>query len=583
MKYIRNIITMILTAAVVLTGIWNNTATGAAAQKTIIRLNKTTVRLKEGAKTTLKVKTENVQKIKSAKWSVKNKKIATITKKGMVTGKKAGKTTVTCKVSYLAKGAKKSKSKTLKANVTVTAAQSPENTTTPAPAETEAPVQTEPPKPAETENPIQTASPKPEPAETVSPSAEPTKIPDTPDNFSMTALEFASKLGAGINAGNSLESFRLDSADSSPYIEGAAGLALESSWGCPDINTEYIKGIKAAGFSTVRIPVSYTNHVITTTNTDGSKTYAIDSIWFDRVQQVVDYAIAEDLYVIINIHHDGADMATGDIINLYGGEQGSWLSPLNNSGEAYQQMESKFTSLWKQIAVRFKNYSNRLIFEDMNEYHHGYGNPETAWITAQNNLHQASVDTIRSTGGNNEGRYLVIPGYNTNIDHTINYLKMPKDIAKNQSQHNGNTVGHLLTAVHYYDPYTYAADNPSENTWGNGSGNESTWANEAYLENQMLKMKNTFTDQGIPVILGEYGAPEHTATDADTDTKYRTYFYASVVKNAVKNGLVPIAWDNGTSYQLLSRQSGSVTQESIVNAIIKYTKEPDAAIAKPWE
>ena len=76
MKYIRNIITMILIAAVVLTGIWNNTATGAAAQKTIIRLNKTTVRLKEGAKTTLKVKTENVQKIKSAKWSIKNKKIA---------------------------------------------------------------------------------------------------------------------------------------------------------------------------------------------------------------------------------------------------------------------------------------------------------------------------------------------------------------------------------------------------------------------------------------------------------------------------------------------------------------------------
>lgn len=601
MKYVKKYLVMLLSAAMIFAGT-GSTITASAAVKTVIRLNKTSVTVREGSKKTLKVTTKNVQKIKSAKWSVKNKKVATVTQRGSVKGIRIGKTTVTCKVSYLPKGAKKSKSKTLKAAVTVTA-KKPADTATPKPAgtatpdqteepiQTEAPIQTEEPTqteaPAQTEEPTQTTAPIPGetkgPEATVPPSEEPTPVPDSPDNFDMTALEFASKLGVGINAGNSLDSFNLGSADSGPYMEGSAGLALETSWGCPKINADYIKGIKAAGFTTVRIPVSYVNHVKTVTGDDGTKTYTIDETWLNRVQQVVDYAMGEDLYVIINIHHDGGDTSTGDVINLYNGEQGTWLSPLNHSGEAYQQMEAKFTGLWKQIAVRFKDYSNHLMFEDMNEYHHGYDNPEAVWITAQNNLHQAFVDVVRSTGGNNEGRYLIIPSYNTNIDHAVKYLEMPTDISKNQSQYNNNTVGHLLTEVHYYDPYTYAADNPSDNVWGSGSGSASTWANEAYLENQMKKMKDKFVDRGIPVILGEYGAAEHTAIDKDTDAKYRTYYYANVVKGAVKNGLVPIAWDNGTSFQLISRQNGSVTQSSIVEAVIRQAKTPDAAIAEPWE
>lgn len=394
------------------------------------------------------------------------------------------------------------------------------------------------------------------------------------------ALQFASKLGAGINIGNSLDA---NSRPNNLYLSGSAGLSLETSWGNPQkISREFIHAIREAGFKTIRLPVTYLNHVKKET-VNGQVTYTIDAEWLNRVKEIVDWALAEDLYIIINIHHDGADDSSGDVLNEYGGEQATWLSPLNHSGDAYAQMEAKFVSLWEQIATTFRDYPEQLLFADMNEFHHGYNAPQQTWCKAQNNLHQAFVDTVRATGGENKSRYLVVPGYNTNIDHTVSNLVVPTDIEENQSEYGVNAVGHLIVEVHYYDPYTYAADNPSDSVWGDGSGNNSaSWANESYLEDQMKKMKKAFVDKGIPVIIGEFGAPVHTANgiDTDTDRAYRTYYYSCVVKAAAQYGIVPIAWDNGTSYQLISRD-GYISQPEIIKAIIQYTETPSTGITKP--
>lgn len=611
----------------------------AKKQKATLKFKKAAITLQQGKKTTVKLKKTKIKKVKIKKWSIKNKKIAKVTKKGVVTGLRAGKTKLTCKVKYLAKGTKKYKNKTLTCKITITAPTSangagsssgtnggnpstnPGNTLAPDasanPGNTEnpdgtmAPDQTQKPDnttaPEGTENPDGTTAPdqtqEPEgtktpdqtqkPDNTAAPSSTSTPNPtDAPaPGFGLTPLEFAAQLGAGINIGNSLESnttmeyLEENGYQGSPmkdlYLSGDAGLNLETSWGNPEkISKEFIQGIKAAGFKTIRLPVSYINHVKTEI-VDNKKVYTIDEQWLNRVQEVVDWALAEDLYIIINLHHDGSDNCdeSGNL-NVFGGEQASWLSPVNHSGDAYAQMESKFVSLWTQIATKFKSYSDHLLFADMNEFHHGYNDPETEWCNAQNKLHQAFVDTIRSTGGNNIGRYLIIPGYNTNIDYSIKHLVLPTDCEENQTVVNGNTVGHLIVEVHYYDPYTYAADDPTDTLWGSGAGEgAANWGQEDFLEGQMQKMNTNYIAKGIPVVIGEFGAPEHKI-DKETDRKYRTYYYSCVVKSAVQNGLVPIAWDNGTSYQLLARD-GSVTEQTIVDAIIKYSNDPSAEIVKP--
>lgn len=616
------ILSMLLTTAGSALGI-SPIAEAAKAKKMQITSNvilkcTASVRVQKGKKITLKLKKKNIRKIKGMKWSSKNKNIARITNKGRVTGVRAGKTTITCKLKYLAEGAKKYKKKTLRCKVIVTEKNNikvtpkpqpssavptetpkPDTTMTTAPATTPTPAtgETNPtatPTPATGEtNP--TATPTPAAGETnptATPTASPTKTPATTPTpgAATSALAFASQLGAGINIGNSLDSYDcneyLAENNWAPtrrkeiYISGNEGLKLETSWGNPQkISREFLHGIKTAGFQTVRLPVSYVNHVKTET-VNGKKVYTIDEAWLNRVQQIVDWALAEELFVIINLHHDGADTCDNGNLVVCGNEQATWLSPLNHSGDAYTQMEAKFVSLWTQIATKFVDYSDHLLFADMNEFHHGYNNPETSWCTAQNELHQAFVDTVRNTGGNNRGRYLIVPGYNTNIDHTVKYLTIPTDIAENRTEYNGNTVGHIIVEVHYYDPFTYAGDDPSDTKWGSGAGaGAASWGMEDFLETQMAKMNTHFVKKGVPVIIGEFGAPAHNI-DAETDRQYRTYYYSCVVRAAVRNGINPIAWDNGTTYVLLSRD-GSIAQPSIVEAIIKYTKTPSAEISKP--
>lgn len=358
-------------------------------------------------------------------------------------------------------------------------------------------------------------------------------------DFSKTALEFSKELKIGWNLGNTLDSI----INSGAYVSGNAGLAAETAWGCPKTTEGLIKAVKDAGFNTIRVPVTWTNH------TDPNNDYKIDEVWMDRVEEVVQYCTKNGLYVILNIHHDGNDNPT---------DCKSWLMPNPADEAAKTEMKLRYQKVWEQIATRFKDYSNLVLFSSMNEFHHGYNAPSTAYTKLQNELHQIFVDTVRATKGNNANRYLIVPGYNTNIDQTISGLKLPTDSVEN----------HLMVEVHYYDPYTFATDGNETDQWGSKYGGATaadSWGQEDYLITQLKKMKTAFVDKGVPVIVGEFGAP---AKRNSANEKYRTYYLQYVVKYAVEYGYVPIYWDNGTSYRLFDRGTYAVVYPDIVNGMM---------------
>lgn len=219
----------------------------------------------------------------------------------------------------------------------------------------------------------------------------------TSDFRSLQASQIVSEMGAGWNLGNSLEA-------------SVNGIPSETAWNNPTITPQLIQKVKAAGFKTIRIPVSYLNYI------GSAPGYTINSAWLDRVKAVVDYAYNEGLYVVINIHGDG-----------FNSVQGSWL--LVNSGNQ-TAIKQKYQKVWQQIANKFAGYGERLILESMNEVFDGnYGNPNLAYYANLNAYNQVFVDTVRQTGGNNSARWLLIPGWNTNIDYTAgNYgFVLPTD------------------------------------------------------------------------------------------------------------------------------------------------------------
>lgn len=619
-KYLKRGIAILASMALVTTSLFTGQVSKSqAASKPKLSATKKTMTV--GTKTKLKVKKipSSYKKVK-LKWKSSKKTVATVTSKGVVKAKKKGTAKITCTLSYKTKSGKQKKVKltckvTVKAKSTSSESQGSPNSTAipaatasapigtvvPTSSVTLPPVVTETPTAQATETPIPEATETPTPEATASPavSATPTASPD----FSSGALEFTQKLGAGINIGNNLEVPRtveyLAENGYQPsdipdlYLEGTAGLATETDWNAnKPITKSYVQALKDAGFTTVRIPVSYINHTKITTDATGKRIYTLDSVWMNRVKEVVDYAYDIGMYVIINLHHEGNDNCTGDVLNTYGGEASSWLSPLNSTGDAYTAMEERFTSTWNQIATIFNAYDEHLIFADMNEFHHGYNAPLETWCTAQNKLHQAFVDEVRATGGNNVSRYLIVPGYNTNIDSTAEKLEVPVDIEANNIEVGDHVVGHIIVEVHYYSPYTYAADDPEDYVWGSGTSSTHHFADEDYLVAQMELMKTTFIDKGIPVIIGEYGAPVHYSDRTnkvvyEKDEEFRAYFYGSVVKEATLRGISTVAWDNGgeNSYCFIDRITDTMRDDadSIVEAIMKYTKDPDAAITKPTE
>lgn len=367
---------------------------------------------------------------------------------------------------------------------------------------------------------------------------------DTTSFEDLNQSQIVEAMGLGWNLGNQLESVT----DNVPE---------ETNWGNPVITEKLIQSVKAAGFKSIRIPVSYFAKI------DDDKDYTIDSKWLDRVQEVVDYCIKNDLYAVINIHGDG-----------YNTIDGSWL--LCN-GKNQTEIKKKYKKVWKQIAERFKNYDEHLLFESMNEEFDGsYSEPNKEYYQNINDYNQIFVDTVRKTGDNNTKRWLIIPGWNTNIDYTAgDYgFKLPTDQYRDKSIDKEEQ--RIMISVHYYSPWDFCGgENGVITQWGNEADDPSktsTTCDETYMKNQLNLMKTTFADKGYPVFIGEYGSIGKTSYDSENEY-YRAYFARKLCQLSRKNGCIPMYWDNGYNgvhgFGLFDRTTCEVTQPVIIDAIME--------------
>lgn len=367
---------------------------------------------------------------------------------------------------------------------------------------------------------------------------------DTTSFEDLNQSQIVEAMGPGWNLGNQLESVT----DNVPE---------ETNWGNPVITEKLIQSVKAAGFKSIRISVSYFAKI------DDDKDYTIDSKWLDRVQEVVDYCIKNDLYAVINIHGDG-----------YNTIDGSWL--LCN-GKNQTEIKKKYKKVWKQIAERFKNYDEHLLFESMNEEFDGsYSEPNKEYYQNINDYNQIFVDTVRKTGDNNTKRWLIIPGWNTNIDYTAgDYgFKLPTDQYRDKSIDKEEQ--RIMISVHYYSPWDFCGgENGVITQWGNEADDPSktsTTCDETYMKNQLNLMKTTFADKGYPVFIGEYGSIDKTSYDSENEY-YRAYFARKLCQLSRKNGCIPMYWDNGYNgvhgFDLFDRTTCEVTQPVIIDAIME--------------
>lgn len=312
----------------------------------------------------------------------------------------------------------------------------------------------------------------------------------------------------------------------------------ETYWGNPVVNQQLMNAIAAAGFKSVQIPVTWYQYADSNDN--------IPTFWLDRVKQVVDMARNAGLYVILNTHHDTA-----------------WLIPTTSSQAAADTRLKKF---WTQIATEFKDYDNHLLFAGTNEVHVDYNAPSPENCTVQAGFNQVFVDAVRATGGNNLSRTLIAQGYNTDINNTINVCGAPVP--------NDPTASRLMMEFHYYSPYNFALNDQS-NLWQWGSiatdpAATDSSTNEATVDADFNKLKTTYADKGIPVIIGEYGAI--SKTDLDAAMKYRNYWDQYVAGSAKRHGLASFYWDNGYpdnhQFGLFNRSTGAQYYSTTINLII---------------
>ena len=340
----------------------------------------------------------------------------------------------------------------------------------------------------------------------------------------LTALEATRLMGNGINLGNTLEA-----CDNNVGIKTNTPLSYETHWGQPKTTQAMIDGMKAAGFDTIRIPVAWMTNATHLYEGD----YTIDADYMDRVEEVVRYARKAGMYVIINDHWDGG------WYGMFGSE----------SAETRALAMEAYKGMWQQIAERFRDYSDYLIFESANEELGTRFDENSALYCSDsvvtyltdderyaltNEINQTFVDVVRATGGNNATRFLLIAGYGTNIDQTCDdRFQMPKDTA----------VSKLMVSVHYYDPWSYcgASSAASATKWGKVSDYE-------YMDQQLAKMTK-FTEAGYGVVIGEYGALPCSDGLKDNTLAYHTAFLDACTKYDLTNCL----WDCSGLYKRVSQ------------------------------
>lgn len=323
------------------------------------------------------------------------------------------------------------------------------------------------------------------------------------------AVALARKLGMGWNLGNQMDAH-------------ANGVANETCWGNGLATQATFTKLAATGITTVRIPITWLGRV------GAAPDYQIDEAWLNRVAELVGFAKNAGLNTIINIHHDGADSA-------------HWLDIKNAAiNEAKnEEVKAQIAAMWTQIAEKFKNEGDYLIFESFNEVHDGgwgWGANRTdggKQYATLNQWNQTFVDAVRAVGGENTTRYLAVPGYCTNPDLTISEFVMPTDA----------TSDRLIVAVHFYDPYEYTL-NAKYSEWGHTGKDKESGGDESNVTNIFGKLKKAFIDKNIPVYIGEMGCVHRSSERAES---FRKYYLEYVCKAAIDHGMAPIYWDNGSA------------------------------------
>lgn len=337
----------------------------------------------------------------------------------------------------------------------------------------------------------------------------------------LTVDQIVEEMGTGFNLGNTMDG------------------GNELAWQGVVTTKAYIKKMHDLGFNTIRIPVTYINYI------EDDNDYKIKEVWMSRIQDIVDYAISQDMYTIINIHHDAVS--------------GGWL---NVGEEDIDPVYSKYEQVWRHIANRFKDYDEHLIFESMNEVG-AEKLTATQSTVVINNLNQIFVNVVRSTASNNGERWLLVPGCYTSLDNTISKsvgFKVPTDTVKNR----------IFISVHSYEWAFGLMDNMTATTFGPNAGNS--------LIKSLKGMYTNFTSKGIPVIVGEYGAANKN-NDPD-----RAYYYEALTKACARYGMVPCIWDIGEynlskepadfSMTLVDRKTLKEVHPTLVSAILRGVNYP---------
>jgi endoglucanase len=352
------------------------------------------------------------------------------------------------------------------------------------------------------------------------------KVPDA-SGMGSTAVQLAAKFKLGWNIGNTLEA-----------------IGGETAWGNPLISESYIKFVKQNGFNAIRLPCSWDQYANKTTA-------RIDPVWLNRVKEVVQYCVSNDIYVLLNIHWDGG-----------------WLE--NNINKLKQDsVTAKQKAYWEQIATAMRDFDEHLMFASANEPSVDNAGQMATLLS----FHQTFINAVRSTGGRNAYRVLVVQGPSTDFDKSNNLMNtLPAD----------DVQGRMMVEVHYYTPFQFCLLD-GDASWGKmfyywGAGHHSsiepdrnaTNGEENEAINLFGKMKTKFTDKGIPIILGEYGAyrrngSSHIPADLATHNDAVDYWIKYITSKAISSGMKPFFWDTGGA---LDRQNNTVKDQRTIDALI---------------
>ena len=398
----------------------------------------------------------------------------------------------------------------------------PETSPTPTPVQN-SDAQPSPTSAADTDSaaPTATTAPAAPTATTVvaTPTPTPVILPDGP--FEKDATQVVYDIKIGWNLGNTF--------DASPA--NVTGLATETSWGNPKTSKELIDLVKESGFNAVRLPVTWGNHM--------DENNQIDPAWMERVAEVVGYILDNDMYCVLNVHHDT-------------GTEG-WLRASRSNEEA---MREKFTALWSQVATHFADYPDKLLFESFNEIltdDNMWSAPPVEAVKVTNELNQLFVDTVRSSGGNNDKRCLIVNTYAASTDNiALSYFELPKDSIENR----------LILEAHIYSPFQFThEDYPTEISY-----------TETSVKTPITTLFVKIAYSGIPVIIGEFGC-----ADKDNDVE-RASWAKYFVDTAASYGIKCFWWDNGSQYAVINRKRNVVSEPFIVEAIVTEANGGDYVI-----